>query len=616
MTASISPHPLQAIRTQVMWNRLIAVVEEQAQALLRTAFGSVAREAGDLSAGVYDCSGRMLAQAVTGTPGHVNSMASAVGHFLQHFPLASMRPGDVFVTNDPWLGTGHLFDYVVVTPVFAELNTVPDGHATPADGHVTSPLALFASTCHTIDVGGIGFSAEARSVFEEGTCIPHLRLVKAGVLNEDLMAVIQANSRNPVEARGDILSLVSCNEVGAARLRDMFAEFKLHNLDALAEHILVHSRAATQAAIARLPQGCWRAHMRLDGYEAVIDLHAQLRIEAERVVVDYAGSSPASARGINSPKCYTDAYSVFGLKCLIAPEVPNNAGSLAPFDVLAPPGSIVHPLRPAPVTARHVIGQMLPDLMFGALEAALGGQVPAESAGSIWVLAMTQGAAAASAAASSAVSASASAPATTTATAFNTMSVGLGGTGARPAKDGLSTTAFPSGVGGIPIEVTESQAPLVFWEKQFLPDSGGAGQWRGGLAQRIVVGARHGQGLNCAAATFDRRHHPARGRSGGGDGAKGSAMIIAANGQSERIEGKGNIAVPAGGRLQVDLPGGGGFGPAAQREPQRVAADLASGYITAEAARAVYGWGAAADSETATTLSVSIANPTPPTGPT
>ena len=222
-------NPLQAIRTQVMWNRLIAVVEEQAQALLRTAFGSVAREAGDLSAGVYDVAGRMLAQAVTGTPGHVNSMAAAVGHFLQRFPIASMKAGDVFITNDPWLGTGHLFDYVVVTPVFA--------------AGASRPVALFASTCHTIDVGGVGFSAEARSVYEEGTCIPHLRLVDGGRLNEDLMAVIQANSRNPVEARGDILSLVSSNEVGAARLVEMMAEFGIASLDALAAHILEHSRA-------------------------------------------------------------------------------------------------------------------------------------------------------------------------------------------------------------------------------------------------------------------------------------------------------------------------------------------------------------------------------------
>ena len=562
--------PLQAIRTQVMWNRLIAVVEEQAQALLRTAFGSVAREAGDLSAGVYDLRGRMLAQAVTGTPGHVNSMASAVGHFLLRFPLATMKAGDVYVTNDPWLGTGHLFDFVVVTPVFSSAARRADAEA-PA-GVQALPLALFASTCHTIDVGGVGFSAEAHSVYEEGTCIPHLRLVKEGRLNEDLLAVIEANSRNPVEARGDILSLVSCNEVGAARLREMMAEFSLDSIEALAAHIIEHSRSATRAAIARLPRGRWRAAMRLDGYEAPIDLLAELHNDGQSIVVDYAGSSAASGRGINSPKCYTDAYSVFGLKCLIAPEVPNNAGSLEPFEVRATPGSIVHPLRPAPVTARHVVGQMLPDLMFGCLEAALDGQVPGESAGSIWVLAMANGPADAGAEAQN----------------FNTMAVGLGGTGARPGKDGLSTTAFPSGVGGIPVEVTEAQAPLVFWHKEFLCDSGGAGLHRGGLAQRIVVGGREGVALTCAAATFDRRAHPARGRQGGLSGDPGRVVIE--QGETRQVfEGKGTIQIPAGARLRVDLPGGGGFGDPRQRAAARVAADVAAGLVSAEAAVAVYG---------------------------
>ncbi len=555
------PAALKAIRTQVMWNRLIAVVEEQAQALLRTAFGSVAREAGDLSAGVYDRDGKMLAQAVTGTPGHVNSMASAVGHFLARFDRMQMQRGDVFITNDPWLGTGHLFDYVVVTPVFG-----------PCGG---SPLALFASTCHTIDVGGIGFSAEARSVFEEGTRIPHLRLARAGMLNEDVLAIVQANSRNPIEARGDILSLMSCNEVGVTRLLEMMAEFGLDDIDGLAQHILAHSRDATRAAIARLPRGRWYVSMSLDGYDRPVELRAALAIAGEQVIVDYAGSSRESARGINSPKCYTDAYSVYGLKCLIAPDVPNNAGSLEPFVVLPAPGTIVDPEPPAPVTARHVVGQMLPDLMFGGLEAVFAGAVPAESAGSIWVLAMAQAAAAVCAHGGREPR-------------FNVMSVGLGGTGARPTKDGLSATAFPSGVGGIPVEVTEAQAPVVFIEKTFLTDSGGAGTWRGGLGQRIVVTSVHQQAFTCAAATFDRRSFPARGRSGGQDGAPGKVEVIDGDGRVTPFYGKGTIHIPKDGCLRIELPGGGGFGSPAEREPARVAADLAHELISPESATRVY----------------------------
>jgi N-methylhydantoinase B len=291
---------------------------------------------------------------------------------------------------------------------------------------------------------------------------------------------------------------------------------------------------------------------------------ATLRKQGERIQVDYDGTCAASRMGINSPKCYSDAYSVFGLKCLIAPEVPNNAGSLAPFEVLAPEGSIVHPQRPSPVTARHVIGQMLPDLMFGCLAQALNGQVPAESAGSIWVLAMSRDAA--------------------QGPAFNVMSVGLGGTGARPTKDGLSTTAFPSGVGGIPVEITEAQSPLVFWEKAYLQNSGGAGQWRGGLSQRIVIGTRDALGFDCSAATFDRRAHPARGRHGGLPGAPGRVEILSASGQLHPHEDKSTIHIPDGGRLCIELPGGGGFGPPEKRPAALQAQDEINQYVRSDQA--------------------------------
>lgn len=542
------------IRHQILWNRLVAVVEEQAQALLRTAFGAVAREAGDLSAGIYDLEGRMLAQAVTGTPGHVNTMAAAVRHFFAHFPPQSMKPGDVYVTNDPWQGTGHLFDFVVVTPVFR--------------GETLA--ALIASTCHTVDVGGVGFAADANSIFEEGLCVPHVRIRKEGMLNEEIFAVIKANTRNPVEVEGDVLSLISCNDVGARRLLEMLAEFSLENVEELGAYILETSRRATREAIRRLPAGTYGATMALDGYESPIELRAEIRIDDGRLVVNYQGTSDASSFGINSPKCYTDAYSVYGLKCLIAPDIPNNAGSLEPFEIQAPEGTIVHPVRPSPVTARHVVGQMLPDLMFGCLEQAMGGAVPAESAGSIWVLALSNDGGAPE-------------------NAFNTMAVGLGGMGARPDRDGLSTVAFPSGVGGIPIEVTEAAAPIVIWKKEFVPDSGGAGRQRGGLGQRIEIEGRFGQGFRCSAATFDRREYPARGRQGGNAGRAGSVHVISAANEELPFSGKGMIEVPQGGRLRVELPGGGGFGRPDERERALIEADLAYGLITPGAARSAYG---------------------------
>ena len=355
----MSRQALAAIRTQVMWNRLIAVVEEQAQSLLRTAFGTITREAGDLSAGVYDIRGRMLAQAMTGTPGHVNTMATAVEHFFNWYPVKHMKPGDVFITNDPWLGTGHLFDYVMMTPVFLR----------------KKPVAIFASTCHVIDVGGVGMSARANSSFEEGTLIPHLKLRKAGVINEELLSIILANSRNPIEVRGDLLSLVSANDTGARRLIDMMSEFGLKDIDRLAEHILTQSERATREAISALPEGEWTYAMPLDGYESGIVLTPKLTIKAGKITIDYSGSSPASIYGINSPRTYTHAYSVFGLKAVIAPHVPNNIGSLSCFDLITEPGTCVDPIRPSPVTARHVIGQMLADAVFGCLAQALPGNV-------------------------------------------------------------------------------------------------------------------------------------------------------------------------------------------------------------------------------------------------
>jgi N-methylhydantoinase B len=540
--------PLKRIHMQVMWNRLIAVVEEQAQALLRTAFGSITREAGDLSAGVYDTQGNMLAQAVTGTPGHVNSMAAAVKHFFGRFPLESMQPGDVFVTNDPWMGTGHLFDFVMVTPVFRG----------------NQPVALFASTCHTVDIGGVGFNAEARSIYEEGICIPHLRLRSRGALEEPVFAIIMANSRNPIEARGDLLSLVACNDVGVARLLDMMREFELETIDELARHILDTSRAATRAAIGKLPQGEYRATTMLDGYESPIQLKVRMTIGSGDITVDYAGSSGASERGINSPKCYTDAYSVFGLKCIVAPAIPNNAGSLEPFHVLAEEHTCVHPLRPAPVTARHVIGQMLPDLMFGCLSQALEARVPAESAGSIWVLPLASEG--------------------SSGTCFNVLNVGLGGTGARPGKDGLNTTAFPSGVGVVPVEITENESPLVFWEKQYRPDSGGPGEFRGGLGQRIVIGNSESAPFSVSAATFDRLRNPAAGRGGGRPGAPGAARLAS----GRVLETKSVHVVPPGDRLVLDLPGGGGMGDPAQRERDRIRADLTAGLVSEERAARDY----------------------------
>ena len=532
---------LEAIRTQVMWNRLIAVVEEQAQSLLRAAFGTITREAGDLSAGVYNVHGHMIAQAMTGTPGHVNTMATAVAHFFDKYPQHSMKPGDVYITNDPWLGTGHLFDYVVMTPVFIKNKLV----------------AFFASTCHVIDVGGVGMTAKANSSFEEGTLIPHLKIRKAMVLNEDVISIILANSRQPIEVRGDVLSLISGNDTGAKRLIDMMREFELTTLEPLAKHILKTSEKAARAAFKELPQGEWSYAMPLDGYETPLLIKCKLTIRDGRVLIDYTGSSAASLYGINSPRTYSLAYSVFALKAVIAPHVPNNIGSLSVFDMITEPGSCIDPIRPSPVTARHVLGQQLADCVFGCLAQALPGKVQAESAGAIWILSLYS------------AHGWVAATETKNATPFAVISIGLGGIGGRPGQDGLSTMAFPSGVGSIPVEITEGQCPLWFRQKQFLQGSGGEGEFRGGLGQRIEICNREAAPFAISAATFDRIKYAAQGREGGEPGRKG----VARHGSGKPLGDKGLHIIATADSLVVDLPGGGGFGNPANRSDAARAAD-------------------------------------------
>jgi len=545
---------LTRIRSQIMWNRLIAIVEEQAQTLVRTAFSASVREAGDLSAGVFDLYGRMLAQAVTGTPGHVNSMAVAVGHFLARYPLAQMGAGDHYITNDPWLGTGHLHDFTLVSPTFQG----------------GRPVALFASTVHVVDIGGRGFGPDGRQVYEEGLCVPIMPLARNGQANEDLLAIVRANVREPVQVEGDLFSLMACNDKGAQRLREMMGEFGIDSMEALADHILEHSHAATLEEIGKLPFGVYRNSVIIDGYDHPIELKAALTISKGGIHVDFTGSSPVSSFGINVPMLYTTAYTAFGVKCLVAPAIPNNAGSLGPITVSAPEGSILNAPRPCAVAIRHVIGHLLPDVVFGCLHQALPGGAPAEGASALWIPQLRGG---------HGVS-----DATAGGTPFNVLSFHAGGTGARPTKDGLSATAFPSGVKSVPVEIVESIAPVVIWRKEYRTDSGGPGRTRGGLGQMMEIASSENAPF-AVFAMFERIDHPARGRNGGHDGAPGNVSLVS----GQALRGKGQQTIPPGERLRLELPGGGGFGDPRERDPEKVKADVRDGLVSLEMAGKAYG---------------------------
>ncbi len=548
---------LDLIQRQIQWNRLIAVVEEQAQTMIRTAFSTTVREAGDLSAGIFDLQGRMLAQAVTGTPGHVNSMMESVGHFLAKFPAATMQPGDHYITNDPWLGTGHLHDLTVVTPAF----------------HEGRMVGLFANTAHIIDIGGLGMGPEGRSVFEEGLYIPIVKCFDRGAPNETFFDFIRAGSRTPVELEGDIYSLCACNDAGARRLTEMMAEYRMEGLDELAAFIFDASLKATVAEIAKLPPGTHRAEIRSDGYEAPVTLKAAMTIGADAITVDFAGTSGLSTRGINVPAAYSRAYSCFGIKCVVAPEIPNNWASLAPFRMEIPEGCILNAPRPYPVSVRHVVGQLLPDLMMGCLAGAVPDRVNAEGASALWNPPLRGGSQVSGQAAET--------------EDFEVITFNSGGTGARPGKDGLDGIAFPSGVRTMPVEATENVAPVIFWRKELRPDSGGAGRTRGGFGQVMEIGAK-GDAEFAVNAIFDRVANPPAGRFGGGQGAAGWVGLDDAAGTVLRT--KGFQVIPKGRHLLLKLPGGGGMGDPAARDPALVAQDVADGLLTREAAKRDYGW--------------------------
>jgi N-methylhydantoinase B len=557
-STSHTEDPMFAIHQQIMWDRLISVVEEQAQTLIRIGFSTSTREAGDVSAGVFNIAGQMLAQAITGTPGHVNSMARAVVHFLEKFPASSMQPGDVFITNDPWKGTGHLHDFTVVTPVFRRQGLV----------------ALFASTCHVIDIGGRGMGPDARQVYEEGLYVPIMRLASAAGLNETLLDIVKANVREPVQVVGDIFSLAGCNDVGGRRLIRMMDEFNIDTFDLLGAHILERSRAATLEAIRKLPNGTFHNTMRVDGYDKPLDLVATMTIGDDGIDVDFAGTSAPSSFGINVPFCYTEAYASFGVKCIVAPKVPNNEGSLALLRMHAPDNCILNAKHPFPVATRHVIGQMLPDLVIGCLNQVLDNQVPAEGTSCLWNLIAFGGSG----------RVDADSDEMTKPRVFNIMSFHSGGTGARPGKDGLSATAFPSGVRNVPVEITEAMSPLLIKRKEYRTDSGGPGKSRGGLGQIMEVVTLDDAAF-AISANYDRVIYPPRGRNGGANGMAGTLSL----GSGATLKSKGQLTIPKHESVIIEMPGGGGLGDAFDRDPGLVAEDVRLGMVSREAAASAYG---------------------------
>jgi N-methylhydantoinase B len=545
---------MDPLTLEVFWSRLIAVVNEQAAALVRTSFSPPVAEAGDLSACVFDARGYLLAQAVTGTPGHINSMANCIEHFRAAFPPDQTRPGDVWVTNDPWKTSGHLLDLTVITPVF----------------HGGNLVAYFGNICHVADIGGRVFSADARELYEEGLFIPISRLFVEGQPNEQLFAIIENNVRAPREVVSELYSMMAANEVGAARLREFMAEQALASIEQLANAVIDRSDRAMREAIGRVPDGVYCADGYTDGFDEPIRLEVSVAIAGDRARVDFAGTSPESPRGINVVLNYTEAYTTFALKALLAPDVPNNEGSFRSVAVTAPEGCILNCRRPAPVAARHILGHFIPALIFRALADAVPDLVMAEGSANLWNTQFHGYRADGS--------------------RFNLLFFNAGGTGARSGSDGLSSTAFPSGISGTPVEIIETRSPLVVLEKSLRPDSGGAGQYRGGLGHRLVIAGLRSDRPYSFSPFFDRVRFPARGLHHGQSGATGDYFLRHADGTIERPNPKATVYPDPSTELWIELPGGGGLGDPSKRSAELIGRDVQIGLVSRQAAATDYGF--------------------------
>ena len=490
----------------------------------------------------------MLAQAVTGTPGHINTMATGVRHFVRAHPIDSLEPGDSLLTNDPWMVSGHLHDITVVTPVF----------------HRGRGIGWFANTCHAMDIGGRTLGADAREVFEEGLAIPIMKLFNQGRINDDLVRIVRANVREPDAVVGDLYAQQAGNDVGAAKLAEMMEEYGLGDVEELGAQILGRSEQATGDAIEAVGDGTYEDEVEIDGFDEPLVIRIALTVEGRRLRVDYAGTSPEVDRGINVVYNYTHAYTTYPLACAISPHVPNNEGSFRPVTVTAPEGSILNARRPCAVGARHLIGHFLSQAVFGALSQVVPGRVIADGSAGLWNTQLEGRG--------------------PDGRLFAYIFFSAGGMGARPTSDGLSATAFPSGIRGVPAEAIESVSPTLMLRRALRPDSGGPGRFRGGLGQEMVLAVDSGEPA-LHSPMYDRTRCAARGFAGGRDGAVGQMVLS----DGTTLHPKRKYLLQTGQQVTLRLPGGGGYGPPFERDPQAVLEDVRQGRVSVEAARQEYG---------------------------
>jgi N-methylhydantoinase B len=537
---------LDPIALGIMWDRLVSITDQILLSLVRTSFSSIVRESYDLSVVMFDRSCRTLAQANYSMPSFTGTAPETLKHMLRRFPAETLGPGDVVVTNDPWMGTGHVYDLNVMRPVFRD-----------------GTLAGFTMTItHLPDIGGRGYSAVSREIFDEGIVIPVRKLLTAGRLDDDLLELIRANVRVPDQVMGDIMANVAANEVGARMLDEFMDDYGLTDLDPVGDHIISRSEESMRRAIAAIPDGVYRNSLAFEGFDGPLKMAVMIKVDGELIDIDFAGTSESVPAGINVPFCYTRALTFYTIKCLTTPDIPNNEGSFGPIRVIAPPGCILNAQRPSATGARHITAHFINPLVFGALSSILPTQIQADS-GMADVLNF-QGR-------------------HPDGTFVSTMFFSAGGYGALQGLDGHPATPSPANMMGTPVEVWEMLTGMKIERREILADSGGVGQYRGGVGQRIVLRNDTGQQMQVSCLGM-RSQFPAIGFQGGGPGRLRTYRI---NGAEVHPEGR-HILEP-GDVLEVEEAGGGGFGDPRRRDRDSVARDVTEGFVSRHSAVSDYG---------------------------
>jgi N-methylhydantoinase B len=538
------------ITLEVYWSRMISIADEAATGLLRTAFSTIVRESNDFATVLMDRNGDSISENTGGIASFSCILPQTTKAFLQRFPIETWQPGDCVITNDPWLATGHLPDFTAVSPIF----------------HRGAIVGFAGCIAHSPDVGGALWSADCRELFEEGIRIRPARLFRAGERNADLVEILTANVRVPGPVMGDLEAQVVANEVAVRRVVEFLDDTGLDDLQPLSEALQARADLAMRRAIAAVPDGVYEATLEADGFdEQVTHIACRVTVAGDSMHIDFAGTSPQIDRGINCVFNYTHAYAVYPIKCALDPFTPRNEGSYRAITVAAPEGSILNPRFPAPCSARQLTGHLLAGVIYKALADVLPDKVIAECGGAPTMRALFSGL-------------------DHNGDRFSQVLFASGGMGASPHRDGLPTTAFPTNVGAGSIEAYESVAPLLVWQKQLRPDSGGAGRFRGGLGQDVVIEVRTPAAVRLSLLS-DRRDHPAQGLLGG---LPGAAAVIEVD-DGTRPHPKSRTSVAAGRRVTLRYAGGGGFGDPRLRDPAAIAADLRDGIITAAAAARDYG---------------------------